>query len=71
MQGCRGMVGAPHVPLTVLGDQREPHYFGLDRLTADKNKRRVRVKRRNLRGLGKKQWDIRGAGGLGWIGARD
>ncbi len=71
MQGCRGMVGAPFEPVMALWDQREPKLFWLDRLSADIKKRRVRVKRRNSRGLGKKQWDIRDAGGLGWRGARD
>jgi hypothetical protein len=71
MQGYRGEVGTPFERLTLLGDQREPNLFWLDHLSTNKKKGCVRVQTRNLSGKGKKQWDIHGAGGLRWIGARD
>ena len=68
MQECRGVVGAPAAPLTVLWDLLEPKNLWLQSLNAKGKNGRVRVQRWIFTGVGEKNRGKSGAGGLGWIG---
>ena len=68
MQECRGVVGAPAAPLTVLWDLLEPKNLWLQSLNAKGKNGRVRVQRWIFTGVGEKNRGKSGAGGLGGIG---
>ena len=65
MQECRGVVGAPAAPLTVLWDLLEPKNLWLQSLNAKGKNGRVRVRRWILRGGGEENRVKSGAGGRG------
>ena len=69
MQECRGVVGAPAAPLTVLWGLWEPKHLWLQSLNAKGKKGRLRVRRWILTGVGEENRGKSGAGGLGGIGA--
>ena len=70
MQECRGVVGAPAAPLTVLWDLLEPKNLWLQSLNAKGKNGRVRVRRWILRGGGEENRVKSGAGGSGGVGCR-
>ncbi len=67
MQECRGVVGAPAAPLTVLWGLWEPKNLWLQSLNAKGKKGRVRVRRWIFTGAGEENSGKSGAGGLGGI----
>jgi len=68
VQECKGVVGAPAAPLTVLWDLLEPKNLGLQSLNSKGKNGRVSVQRWIFSGVGEENRGKSGAGGLGGIG---
>ena len=70
MQECKGVVGAPAAPLTVVWDFWEPKKIWLQSLNVKAQEGRFRVRRWICTGIGGKKRGKSYAGGLVGIGGR-